>query len=226
MSANPDIPLFLFAKAPVPGQVKTRMQPELTEAGAAELANMMLAQSVRKINTHWPGSLVLTVSPDLEHGCFRDLRSRYRMDIEVQVEGDLGQRIIHVLEKAIRESGGGVVMGCDVPQISGNILSRVHARISKRKNIIGPAVDGGFYILGLHELNCGIFNRVDWGSSQVLTQTLDNLKSLGMDIEFCQELRDIDNWSDLCWLAGEDPCYQRFINNTGAENCAYHHRHA
>ena len=87
-------------------------------------------------------------------------------------------------------------------------------------------MDGGFYILGLHELNCGIFNRVDWGSSQVLTQTLDNLKSLGMDIEFCQELRDIDNWSDLCWLAGEDPCYQRFINNTGAENCADHHRHA
>ena len=212
MSVNPDIPLYLFAKAPVPGQVKTRMQPELTGSGAAELALMMLTQSVSKVKTHWPGSLVLTVSPDQNHDCFRDLRNRYRMGIEVQTEGDLGQRIGHVLEKAIRESGCGVVMGCDVPHISGKTLSQVHARVSKRENIVGPTVDGGFYILGLHELDCGIFNLVDWGSDQVLSQLLANLDSLGMDIDFCRKLRDIDTWSDLCWLAGKDPFYQKFVN--------------
>ena len=212
MSVNPDIPLYLFAKAPVPGQVKTRMQPELTGSGAAELALMMLAQSVSKVKTHWPGSLTLTVSPGQDHDCFRDLRNRYRLDIEVQTEGDLGQRIGHVLEKTIRESGCGVVMGSDVPHISGKILSQVHARVSNRENVVGPTVDGGFYILGLHELSCGIFNRVDWGSNQVLSQLLANLDSLGMDIEFCRKLRDIDTWSDLCWLAGKDPRYQRFVN--------------
>lgn len=212
MSVSPDIPLYLFAKAPVPGQVKTRMQPELTGSGAAELALMMLAQSVSKVKKHWPGSLVLTVSPDPDHDCFRNLRNRYRLDIEVQTEGDLGQRINHVLEKAIRESGCGVVMGCDVPHISGKILSQVHARLSKQGNIVGPTVDGGFYILGLHELDHGIFNLVDWGSNRVLSRLLKNLDSLGMDIGFCRKLRDIDTWSDLCWLAGKDPCYQKFVN--------------
>ncbi len=216
MSVNPDIPLYLFAKAPVPGQVKTRMQPELTGPIAAELALMMLVQSVSKVRTHWPGSLALTVSPDPNHDCFRDLGNRYCMDIEVQTEGDLGQRIGHVLEKAIRKSGCGVVMGCDVPHISGKILSQVHARLSKRENIVGPTVDGGFYILGLHELGRGIFDQVEWGTNQVLSQLLMNLDSVGMDIDFCRKLRDIDTWSDLCWLAGKDPCYQKFIKPDAA----------
>ncbi len=212
MSVSPDIPLYLFAKAPVPGQVKTRMQPGLTGTGAAELAFMMLVQSVSKVRTHWPGSLALAVSPDQNHACFQDLRERYRMDIEVQTEGDLGKRIGHVLEKAIRESGCGAVMGSDVPHISGKILKQVHARLSKQENIVGPTVDGGFYILGLHELDHGIFNLVDWGSNRVLSRLLKNLDSLGMDIGFCRKLRDIDTWSDLCWLADKDPRYQKFVN--------------
>ncbi len=216
MSANPDIPLYLFAKAPVPGQVKTRMQPELTGAGAAELALTMLEQSVNKIKAHWPGSLVLTVSPGAEHDCFRDLQDRYRMDIEIQTEGDLGQRISHVLEKAIRESGCGAVMGCDVPHISGEILSQVYTRLSEQDNIVGPTVDGGFYILGLHESRRGIFDQVSWGSDQVFSQLLANLHSLDMNIHFCRKLRDIDTWSDLCWLAGEDPRYQKFVHTDGA----------
>ncbi len=216
MSANPDIPLYLFAKAPVPGQVKTRMQPQLTGSEAAELALMMLVQSVSKVRTHWPGSLVLTVSPNPDHDCFRDLQDRYRMDIEVQTEGDLGQRISHVLEKAIQKSGCGVVMGCDVPHIPGEILAQVHTRLSKPDNIVGPSVDGGFYILGLHELGHGIFDQVDWGSDQVLSQLLANLDALGMDIDFCRKLRDIDTWSDLCWLANEEPCYQKFIRTDAA----------
>ena len=208
MSANPDIPLYLFAKAPVPGQVKTRMQPEL--------ALTMLEQSVSKIKAHWPGSLVLTVSPGPDHDCFRDLQDRYRMDIEIQTEGDLGQRISHILEKAIRESGCGAVMGCDVPHIPGEILSQVYTRLSEQDNIVGPTVDGGFYILGLHELGHGIFDQVNWGSDQVFSQLLANLNSLDMNIDFCRKLRDIDTWSDLCWLADKDPCYQKFVNTDGA----------
>ena len=212
MNANPAIPLYLFAKAPVAGQVKTRMQPQLTETGAAELARMMLVQSVSTAKRRWPGSLTLTVSPDPGHDCFRDLKKRYCMDIEVQAEGDLGQRIGHVLEKAIRESGCGAVMGCDVPHIPGKILLQAHTRISERKNVVGPTVDGGFYILGLHELNHGMFDRVDWGSTLVLSRLLENLDSLGMDIDFCRKLRDIDTWSDLCWLADKDPRYRKFVN--------------
>ncbi len=213
MNANPDIPLYLFAKAPVAGQVKTRMQPQLSGAAAAELALMMLTRSVSKVRAYWPGSLVLTVSPDRNHDHFRDLGNRYRMNIEVQTQGDLGQRMTYVLEKAIRQYGCGVVMGCDVPHISAEILLQIHARVSKRENMVGPTVDGGFYILGLHELRCGIFRRVDWGSNRVLSRLLMNLDSLGMNIGFCRKLRDIDTWSDLCWLAGKDPCYEKFVNS-------------
>lgn len=213
MSVNPDIPLYLFARAPVPGQVKTRMQPNLTAPQAARLATMMLVQSVEKIAEHWPGSMLLAVTPDENHSCFKDLKNHYPIDFEIQIKGELGQRMYHVLEKAISKCGSCVVMGCDIPQISGEILAQVYARMSARKNIIGPATDGGFYILGLCELNHQIFDQVIWGGDQVLVQTLENLKRLGIDTEFCRELRDIDDWNDLCWLAGQERSYQDFVNN-------------
>ena len=212
MDGNPDIPIYLFAKAPVPGAVKTRMQPHLTEFESAQLAETMLIQSVEKIHGFWPGKLVLTVHPDKNHPVFDELIARYQLEIEIQIRGDLGERMQFVIEKSLEEVGCGAVMGCDVPHISGLLLQQIYDRMCAGKNVIGPAQDGGFYFLGMHETKKEMFDQVVWGSSEVLSKTLDNFQQCGLQTELCAELRDIDDWNDLCWLASIEERYQRFIN--------------
>lgn len=211
MSANEGIPLYLFAKAPVPGQVKTRMQPQLTEIQSAQLATLMLKQAVEKVCRFWRGKLILTVSPSIHHPLFQNLARNNNLDLEVQIAGDLGGKMAHVMGKGIEQFGSAVVMGCDVPQITDEILVQVHRLLVEKHNVIGPASDGGFYLLGLSSIERGIFTGVDWGSDRVITRICQNFQCLGITLSHCAELRDIDDWDDLCWLGSQDRIYQSFV---------------
>ncbi len=212
MKGSSQIPLYLFAKAPVPGKVKTRMQPQLTENQSAELATQLILHSLEKVIDSWPGNCVLVVSPNSDHELFSQIKANHKIEIQVQIQGDLGQRMIHVLDQGVSEHGSAVVMGCDVPQITSEILIHCFNQLSPGKNVIGPAEDGGFYLLGLSEIDNALFDDVDWGGKGVMSQVLDNFRRLGFETDFCTELRDIDHWDDLKWLADIDPIYRQFLN--------------
>jgi rSAM/selenodomain-associated transferase 1 len=205
-------PLYLFAKSPFPGEVKTRMQPHISRFQSARLATMMLIHSVETVSRFWPGQLVLTVSPDASHPVFDRLARSHRFDIQTQVPGDLGERMFYVLSQGIKHHGSAVVMGCDVPQISGESLQRVHGLLLDEKNVIGPASDGGFYLLGLTRINPGIFTGIRWGDEQVYSRVCQNFEDQGMALQSIAVLRDIDNWDDRVWLSGTDPRYRGFVN--------------
>ncbi|MCY3767746.1 MAG: TIGR04282 family arsenosugar biosynthesis glycosyltransferase [Gammaproteobacteria bacterium] len=210
MSGNRPIPLYLFAKAPVPGEVKTRMYPRMDAAGCARLAATMLTHSVENLHRHWPGKLVLTVSPHAQFEVFRSLRSSVDMDLEVQIEGDLGSRMMHVLKRGVKESGYSAVMGCDIPHLPGETLENAYELLTTRGNVIGPATDGGFYFLGVNQENERIFRDVRWGESTVLSRVRANFSECGLALASCAESRDIDTWDDLCWLAETDARYREF----------------
>ena len=212
MNVKTTTPLYLFAKGPIPGEVKTRMQPYISPLQSVELATMMLVQSVEKVCRFWPGQLVLTVTPDASLPVFDRLARSHRFYIEFQVPGDLGNRMFHVLSQGINRYGSAVVMGCDVPQISGESLQRVHELLLDKKNVIGPASDGGFYLLGLSKITPGIFTGIQWGDEQVYSRVCQNFDDQGMALQNIAELRDIDRWDDLVWLSSRDSRYRGFVN--------------
>ncbi len=212
MNADAGIPLYLFAKAPVPGQVKTRMQPQLTAVQSARLATQMLRQSVEKVCQFWRGKLILTVSPTSDYPLFQDLARNNNLDLEIQMAGDLGEKMLYVLRKGIAQFGSAVVMGSDVPHITDEILIEVHRLVTQKNNVIGPTRDGGFYLLGLNKMANAMFEGVDWGSERVMTRLCQNFQGLGIGLSLCSELRDIDNWDDLCWLGSQDSSYQEFVS--------------
>jgi rSAM/selenodomain-associated transferase 1 len=212
MNAKNNTPLYLFAKSPVPGEVKTRMQPHISRTQSVELAIMMLIQSVETVCRFWPGQLVLTVTPDASHPVFERLARSHRFDVQIQVPGDLGDRMFHVLSQGIKHYGSAVVMGCDVPHLSGESLQRVHELLLDNKNVIGPARDGGFYLLGLNRITPGVFTGIQWGDEQVFSRVCQNIEDQGMALQKIGELTDIDSWDDLVWLSGRDPRYRGFVN--------------
>ncbi len=212
MSAESPLPLYLFTKAPVAGAVKTRMQPHLSPDQSARLAALMLEQSVDKVRRFWPGRLVLTVTPGVAHTGFQALARENDLALREQTAGDLGQRLLYVLRNGVEQYGGAAVMGCDVPQITREILTAAHRCIVQGVNVIGPASDGGFYILGLTRFNDKIFDRVVWGGSAVLSRVCENFQYLDMSLHYLAELRDIDRQEDLIWLARQDKKYQDFVH--------------
>src|ERR1051325_9380943 len=84
---------MLFAKQPIAGQVKTRLQGRYTPEEAAEIAAFLVAQTVELAVASWPGAIYLLCAPDIEHPLFRDLAGRFDIALTTQGEGDLGARM-------------------------------------------------------------------------------------------------------------------------------------
>ena len=211
MPENINIPLYLFAKAPEPGKVKTRMSPHLSHHDSAWLASMMLQQSLEKICASWPGITVLTVANDAEHIVFENLKKEYNIRITSQVGDNLGSRLAHALKEGIDQTGFAVVMGCDVPHFDSRILPAVYRQLIRGENVVGPAIDGGFYLLGLTDIPPELFRQIQWGGEKVLGQMMLNAEQSGLSVSRCETLRDIDTWEDLVWLSQIEPQYQIFV---------------
>ena len=204
--------IYLFAKAPVPGQVKTRMQPHLSEAESADLALRMMTISMSKVAGSWPGPRVMAAAPDKSHPAFARLCSEYGFDLVDQGDGDLGERMLRVLEQGIDTRGFAVVMGCDVPHIDERIIGDAYRDAVAGNPFVGAAVDGGFYVLGLGKFPDGIFKGITWGGSQVLEKLLGNLEEPAFGLARYPVLRDIDTWPDLVWLAERDKSFSQLVS--------------
>ena len=198
--------LCLMAKTPRPGMVKTRMRPQLDALQCSRLARRMLLHTVRNACAHWPGEVALFLYPQAPPRA-RRLADQFAITVQSQRGDDLGARIAHALQYGIARGGAAAVMGCDVPHCDKKILADAHALLARGENPLGPAADGGFYLLGLQFAPAAMFRGVRWGGAQAMAQLLRRA-----DIRFTRlpVLRDIDCYADLCALAAMDPRYQNF----------------
>ena len=211
MNADSSIPLYLFAKAPVPGQVKTRLTPALTPDHAAAVATLFLMDSMETLASHWPGRVILTVTPDSGHRVFQDMIRQHGIEWQSQVQGDLGQRLLAALSHGVHHHGRAAVMGCDIPHLPGEILTMAHSLMLEGRAVIGPAKDGGFYFLGVAQVGPQLFAGVDWGGEAVFEQIMANFAACGIEPAVLPVVRDIDTPGDLQWLATRDKRYRQFV---------------
>jgi len=192
-----EVELILFAKTPVPGEVKTRMIPALGEQGAAELASALIEESVRRSIEHWPGRVLLQAWPDPGHEVFAGIRRRHGVAATQQSGGNLGAKMLAALDDARGRGAAAAVMGCDVPHCPAETYRTAHAFLVQGRSIIGPSVDGGYYLIGLNPPQPKCFQRIAWGGSRVFDTTLKRAASAGIDLIVLQQLNDIDTMDDL-----------------------------
>lgn len=193
-----DIPLMIFAKAPVPGQVKTRLMDRCDAEAAAYIAELLLSHMVKIACQHWPGRVVISVAGDQQHSVFATLKQKYLVECIGQSDGDLGVRMHHAFDFAFKGSvGPAAIIGADVPHCSADVLQEAWLNLSNGANIIGPAVDGGYYLIGLQQPCVELFDGVDWGTSKVYQQTLDRARDVPLSFHVLPSLSDLDTWADI-----------------------------
>ena len=203
--------LILFAKPPIAGQVKTRLQPEYTPERAAEIAAYMIRATVELAVSAWPGDVTLQTWPDINHPLFQELAREFHIRLTPQTGDDLGARMLDALRGGVERHGGAAVMGCDVPHCGWDILDQANDWLAHGQNILGPTEDGGYYFIGLQQARPELFENMPWGSNQVLSMTLARAEAIGIEFELMTKLRDIDTARDLWLVAQKYESLKKFL---------------
>ncbi|MEJ7777939.1 MAG: TIGR04282 family arsenosugar biosynthesis glycosyltransferase [Sphingomicrobium sp.] len=193
--------IMIFAKAPVPGNVKTRLIPALGEVGAARLAQQMLADTV--VHAHAAGLALpeLCATPNPDHPSWiGHLPAGVRLSD--QGAGDLGERLAAAAKRVIEGGERVLLIGTDCPALDGKRLAEAAGQLDHHDAVIHPALDGGYVLIGLTSFEPSIFRDIAWSSTTVAATTIARIGALGWSLYIGDTLRDIDDPSDLEAVGG------------------------
>lgn len=203
MAHEPLSCLFIqFAREPVVGAVKTRMIPHLSPEQACELHCELVLRTVDTLSAAGLGPVELAVTDNVEHALFARCRASGVAGIDRQRGADLGERMYNALVGGLARFDRVVLVGSDCPGIDGDYLVQAVSALDHADIVLGPAVDGGYVLIGATRIFPEVFAEVPWGSDSVFAQTLGRLRSLKLEWLELPALADIDRPEDLpAWLA-------------------------
>jgi rSAM/selenodomain-associated transferase 1 len=199
--------LLQFAREPVLGKVKTRMQPVLDAAGACELHIALLTHTARQLAGVTHCERELWVAGDPAHPALVHAAALGEAAMRRQRGADLGERMCHALDAALADAQRVVLVGSDCPGLDAAYLEAAFAALATAEVVLGPALDGGYVLIGVRRVDARLFNGVDWGTGAVLAQTLARVDSLGWRAALLEPRRDIDRPEDLAaWREASGGC--------------------
>lgn len=191
--------VIVFAKAPTPGLVKTRLIPALGEAGAAELQRQLIERVLQMAAAAKLGPLELCCAPGTEDPFFASCAKRHGILLQAQGEGDLGLRMARALESALAAGSRALLIGCDCPALTAAYLRDAAAALAGGDEaVFGPAEDGGYVLVGLARAPAAhLFEEIAWGTSAVMQETRLRLTRANWRWRELPPLWDVDRPEDL-----------------------------
>ena len=192
--------IMVFAKAPTPGRVKTRLIPVLGEIGAAELQRQLIERTLCTAAAAGLGTPELWCAPGPDDLFLAACAERHGMGRQAQGDGDLGMRMARALEPALAAGSPGLLIGCDCPALTSAYLREAAAALLVGANdaVLGPAEDGGYVLIGLARgPTAHLFRDVAWGSETVMQETRARLARDNWRWRELPPLWDVDRPEDL-----------------------------
>jgi uncharacterized protein len=189
--------LILFARAPsVPG--KTRLTAHLAPDDAVAVRRSLLLSTFAAVRTV-DAAITIAFTPADAHTEFAALFGSHHITLTPQRDGDLGARMLAAMEESF--AGGPtqvVLIGSDLPNLPPAHVEAAFAHLDAGRDVVlGPAEDGGYYLIGMSRPQTAVFSAIDWGTPQVLTQTLAAAARAGLDVVLIERWYDVDELEDL-----------------------------
>jgi len=187
--------LGIFVRTPVPGTVKTRLVPPLSPEQACDLYGAFLQDLFRRVsrlkNTRvtvfYAGESAETLAPFVPRG----------WTLEPQRGADLGERLALAFDRLLGAAARAVIIGSDSPDLPIQYIRRAFQRLKHKDVALGPATDGGYYLVGLRSAAPGLFEGVEWGGEAVFARTLDRVRELALSLSVLPLWYDVDDESSL-----------------------------
>ena len=194
--------LIIFTRYPEPGKTKTRLIPVLGKAGAANLHRLMAQRTIARALS-LQKSRRLSVEIHHTGGSQQQMQDWLGTDLiyQNQIDGDLGARMTAAFQNSFDSGVDKVaIVGTDCPDLKAEILAQAFDELSDRDLVLGPAKDGGYYLIGLRRSIPELFDGINWGTSEVFASTRAIAQNLGLNIAVLPILADIDRPEDLLGL--------------------------
>jgi uncharacterized protein len=189
----PDAVIMVFCKAPIRGQVKTRLIPPLTGEEAAQLHCELTQKTLQTATQNRLCEVCVWCSPS-----FTALAQTYRVDKHLQQGADLGERMHHAFGEALAQFSSAIIIGCDCPSLTNGDLEQGLSQLTQGKPcVLAPAEDGGYVLIGLKQPQPALFDNMPWGTDEVLGLTRARLQSLNLDYHELNTQWDLDTVADL-----------------------------
>lgn len=189
--------LVIMAKAPLAGQVKTRLVPALGAQGAAQLAQRMLTRTVTAAlaarGEHIHG-VTICASPDSQDPAWSSLGLPSDLNWSAQGDGDLGQRMARAVQSVLSKKEHVLLIGTDLPQLSSELMQSAAKALLTHEACLLPTADGGYGLLGLRAWQA-VFDDMPWSTPEVCDMTLERLTHTSVWVG--PTLHDIDEPADL-----------------------------
>lgn len=193
----------MFAKAPVPGAVKTRLAPVLAPAQAAALHEKLVERALATAADAAIGPLELWCAPDADHPFFDRCARRFGATLQAQAGADLGERMARAFERAHGGDRSLVLIGSDCPALEPRDLRDAAAALASHDAVFAPAEDGGYVLVALARPAPALFSDIPWGSHEVMHRTRERAAQERLALKELRTLWDVDRPEDWRRLARE-----------------------
>jgi uncharacterized protein len=186
--------LLIFTKNPEAGKVKTRLAATLGDEAALSIYRQLLLHTV-SATEYLPVDKFVFYSNHIGQKDYWSDKNYYKL---LQEGNDLGERMKNAFVAAFQKGYNKVVIiGTDCPDLNASVIMNAYVYLEDHDIVIGPASDGGYYLLGIKKLHPRLFEKIDWSTGKVLAQTLKICESSNLSTFLLPELSDIDDENDL-----------------------------
>jgi len=195
--------IALFVKPPLPGRVKTRLARDIGDEAACSIYLALVERVLANIAA---SDLPLVIFYDGDNADQLPLAWREAAQICIpQQGGDLGERMANALGQLFSDGiEQAVLIGSDIPGLDAAYLHNAFRLLAGHDLVIGPAIDGGYCLIGFHSstFTPPLFQQIPWSSGQVLELTLSAAEAARLSVGLLPPLRDIDTLDDLIHISG------------------------
>jgi len=190
--------LITFIKNPVKGTVKTRLAADVGDDKAL-LIYLELMQHTRKVAQQIDAHRLLYYGSHINE---EDDWPMEEFDKYVQPDGDLGKRMQTAFRKALDKAEAAIIIGSDCASLTPGIVNEAFDKLATKDVVLGPALDGGYYLLGMKQTHDFLFRNMIWSTDQVFTETTRRIEKAGLSYDTVATLSDIDyaeDWEKYGW---------------------------
>ena len=205
----PDSRLLVLTRAPVPGKVKTRLAVTLGADAAAEVYEELVHDCLTTCISAALCPVDIWCSPSTEHDFFQHCQQRYNSHLYQQAEGDIGQRMSYAIYSTLQHARHVVLVGADCPALNADDLDRAFGMLQQGTDVVlGPAQDGGYYLIGMSDHHPSLFENIPWSTHNVLVATEGHLQAQGLGRGTLAMHRDVDTAEDYALYMANAACHR------------------
>ncbi|WP_420580968.1 TIGR04282 family arsenosugar biosynthesis glycosyltransferase [Reichenbachiella sp.] len=182
--------LIVFTKNPELGKVKTRLAQSVGNEMALDIYRKLLAYTQEQ-TTNIEADLIVYYTQQVDQNDHWKKATR-----KMQAGGDLGHRMAAAFREEFKEYDRICIVGTDCAELTATHILQAFKELKNNDFVLGPANDGGYYLLGMKAFESGLFEGIDWSTDQVINQTIQAISALNKNYALLPELIDVDTIED------------------------------